>query len=578
MRYLTSMLLFVVSSFIAVAAVPEFTPTKTPVSPTGLRSAVDLPGELHQRNTGGSDGLGLCVFSAFEDECEYMGYTQMRGFHKWMESKPGGGWPAKLDQMVAEFCREKGVEKPEYLQHTGGDEALLELAIKTRRGACTTYSGMDDFYSGDINHMVVLSEFGRSDQTSIMDNNRPGEWIWMTRKEYTFRWKLNTVGQGWAVILLGPPPPPSMDGMDPVPPKPSPKPKPPRKPFRPFRPWLKVNLSDGGILWKLFDEDGKLHGVWDERGWHKAVTPDGWTPDASGQPPIDPPDAVHFRAADVTWQTDWAKAAKESKDKNLPMLVVFSSTNCRWCKVLADGTLKDPAVTAKINALFVPVKVNDPDASWMRNFGVRAFPTSVILTPGGEKILDNVEEAVGVNEFLHFLQDNVKPINTYRKNGLTIDQDEAHKLVDDSQKWYVTAVVKTEAEKKALVDHLASNELAVPLSDVHLNVYVSDFWAAGRVKHALNVQAPYGKENPVVWFSDELKDQDFFNALVKVGLLEAPKPDPTPAPAPKPVDPVKPDETQPPVDNSIGAPITMPLWVFWSVVGGASFFFYKLRS
>lgn len=572
-----AILLAISLSFSATAI--GFTPTSTPVSPGGLRAAVDLPGELHQRNTGGSDGAGLCVFSAFEDECEWMGYTQMRGFHKWMENYPGGGWPEKLDKMVAQFCKEKGVEIPPYIQHIGGDEDLLALAIKTRRGACITYAGMDDFYSGDIAHMVVLSEFGRTDEASIMDNNRPGEWVWMSRKELTFRWKLNTVGQGWAVVLLGPPPTPSEDGVDPKPvPKPTPKPKP--KPRRPFRPWLQVKLSDGAILWKLFDEDGKFYGVWDERGWHRSVTPDGWTPDASGEPPVAPPVSVSTEV--ISWRTDYDAATGESQKENKPILLIVSSRTCPACRKL-DRVFTDPTVVAKINALFIPVKVEDPNAEWRRVFNVSAYPTSIVISVGGAQIVDNVVGAIDAESMLKFLQANVKPLNFYSLNmggwSNPITKDDAHELLDDSDKWFVTLVVKDEAERKEWTETLlADDRLKDALAHVHLNVYAKDFWASARVKHALTVQKPWNPtDNRAVWFSDEISADNVLEGLVKIGLVKREAPEPKPVAPPVPVSPVSPSSpSQTPADEPVREPITIPLWLFWSVVGGVGYSIHTL--
>ncbi len=200
----------------AIAAAPPaeaFNPSKSPVSPAGVRASCDLPTELHMRNTGGisragvpGKGSGLCVFTATEMMARSQCVPQLDGFQKWMTTKPGGGSPPKLAAMIAQFCREKGVREPLYVQHTGGDVRFLELAMKTRRVCGVTYAGSDDFYGGPIDHMVDLNHF---DATSacIVDNNRPGWFVWMTRNEFITRWK--ACGGGWAVALIEPPIPPA---------------------------------------------------------------------------------------------------------------------------------------------------------------------------------------------------------------------------------------------------------------------------------------------------------------------------------------------------------------------------------
>lgn len=193
------------------AGLAGFTPSPSPEN-AGTRATCDLPAGQHMKNTGGSDGLrgpgsgsGLCVFTSVEMASRWQGVRDLAGFQQWMTRRPGGGWPQKLDEMLAQFCRERGVAVPSYIQHTGGDEQFLELALKTGRMPCITYAGRDDFYRGRIAHMVDLAHLDAS-AGAIIDNNRPGVWLWMTRSELLSRWR--DMDGGWAVVLLGPPPPP----------------------------------------------------------------------------------------------------------------------------------------------------------------------------------------------------------------------------------------------------------------------------------------------------------------------------------------------------------------------------------
>lgn len=190
---------------LAGLSLAAFQPTQSPVSPSGVAATVDLPASQHIKNVGGSDGAGLCVFTSTQHAARWHNLSYMEGFRTWMERKPGGGWPEKLDKMLAQFCREKGVPVPLYVQHTGGDEAFLDLAIHTDRMPCVTYAGRDDFYRGRIAHMVNLAHIDGT-TAAIIDNNRPGSWVWMTRAEFLQRWRDND--GGWAVVFLDPPPPP----------------------------------------------------------------------------------------------------------------------------------------------------------------------------------------------------------------------------------------------------------------------------------------------------------------------------------------------------------------------------------
>lgn len=223
MRRVALFTLFLVPA-LAIAQVPGgIVATPQPVGPTGVKATCDLPASQHLQNLGGNDrtrdnprgepgrGLGLCVFTAVEIAARWQWVPALHGFRDWMTHHPGGGHPDKLDQMARAFCRDRRASVPVYVQHTGGDEAFLDLAVKTRRLPAITYAGMDGFYKDAlgrdvwINHMVNLAHFD-AETAAIIDNNRPGVWVWMTRKDLLVRWRAR--GGGWAIALLAPPPPP----------------------------------------------------------------------------------------------------------------------------------------------------------------------------------------------------------------------------------------------------------------------------------------------------------------------------------------------------------------------------------
>src|SRR5262249_48702223 len=158
MRWLCVTLVFFCST-LALAQVPAgIAVTKLPVSPAGVEAVCDLPVTEHLKNRGGNDrtrdnprgepgkGYGLCVFSSLEVSARWQSVRERHGLPEWMTRRPGGGYPEKLDRMIAAYCREKGVAVPAYVQHTGGDESFLDLAVKTDRLPCVTYAGMDGFY------------------------------------------------------------------------------------------------------------------------------------------------------------------------------------------------------------------------------------------------------------------------------------------------------------------------------------------------------------------------------------------------------------------------------------------------
>jgi hypothetical protein len=283
-----------------------FENTKTPVSPKGTRAVVDLPGTLHCQNTTGYDRLGLCVFTSGRVAGRFQNIPELEGFQSWMERQPGGGTPDKFAKMLEAYCRQKGIGVPPYVQHTGGDVSFLELCFKTGRAPCMTYCGVDNLYRGPIAHMVNGAHMD-DDEAAIIDNNRPGVWVWMTPKQFVNRWKgfddngrdyRRSHGGGWAYVFLGPPPNPHADGVvpdEPIEPL-SPQPVPPDErggrrarpcpgPFCPVNEtapeddgWVLQSFDAGDHVrvWKRYDAAGRLVWVFTKNGFHRAIDNNSW--------------------------------------------------------------------------------------------------------------------------------------------------------------------------------------------------------------------------------------------------------------------------------------------------------------
>jgi hypothetical protein len=109
-------------------------------------------------------------------------------------------------------------------------------------------------------------------------------------------------------------------------------------------------------------------------GWSTA-----WQPTTvqrlTGSPPrasTDPGAAPRF----VEHVEGYAAGARRAGDSGLPMLLFFRASWCRWSGSLAAETLADPGLAGS----FVAVTVDaDRDAATCRSFGVRTFPTVIVL-------------------------------------------------------------------------------------------------------------------------------------------------------------------------------------------------------
>jgi hypothetical protein len=186
-------------------------------TPDGKPASVILPQGQRLHNTGGmgpggpGTGAGLCVFTSLEHAGRWQNIEALRGLQQWMTHKPGGGYPQKVDAMIAAYCKEKGLPVPDYIQITDGDEEILKQALKTRRMVCITYcySPSGRYGGARIAHMVNAVNAPKPGTKAgwwgILDNNYEKQIEWLTDAE--FQGPFLQGGGGWAVVFLGPPPP-----------------------------------------------------------------------------------------------------------------------------------------------------------------------------------------------------------------------------------------------------------------------------------------------------------------------------------------------------------------------------------
>lgn len=181
------------------------------VSPDGVPLQLDLPGDRHKKNKGGSDGKGLCVFTSIGHSADWHGIEALVDFRDWMTRRPGGGWPDKVDQMIAARCKEAGVPIPDYVQYEGADLGVLDrMCSAGLMPGVTYYRSPTGRYGGSkIYHMTTcLHADGK--RYAILDNNYPGDNAveWMDASEA--KRALFDGGRYWAFAFLrqGPPPVP----------------------------------------------------------------------------------------------------------------------------------------------------------------------------------------------------------------------------------------------------------------------------------------------------------------------------------------------------------------------------------
>jgi len=199
-------------AFLSVCQVPAQGPsvrlpcvTQEPRLPDGTELDIDLPTDRELKNTGGSDGAGLCVGTSIEMASDWHHVRGYPGkYQVFLKRFPGGAWPEKAAQQIKEFAKANNVEPFDVLQSTNGDLELLVSACKKGYMPCITYSrSPTGRYNGQkIAHMVNLrgARCGPSRAWVVKDNNYPG-YEWMSEEDF------KRIHDGWAVIILNHPDP-----------------------------------------------------------------------------------------------------------------------------------------------------------------------------------------------------------------------------------------------------------------------------------------------------------------------------------------------------------------------------------
>lgn len=282
------------------AGLLAFDTTPKPVAPDGQRAVIDIPANLHMQNVGGTDGAGLCVPTSVTVAAKWHNLPELYGFRKFAEGRPGGSYPEQLDADLKLYASRNRIKLPPFVQHTGGDDAFLDLLAATRRVGGITYAGVDGYYDSPVAHMVDLAHLDAT-RGAVIDNNRAGNWVWMTRTQLLNRWKGRydngksmlvpirdgfrtvwvPVGGGWAFAWLGPPAPPVPPSVGEAMTAPVPIGD------KPVFVWERTIL-DGVAYWFLYAKGELLYVIDPDDKWHVALGANEWDA-AVVEKPVDVP-------------------------------------------------------------------------------------------------------------------------------------------------------------------------------------------------------------------------------------------------------------------------------------------------
>jgi len=121
--------------------------------------------------------------------------------------------------------------------------------------------------------------------------------------------------------------------------------------------------------------------------------------------------------SELVWLTDFAAAQARAKAENKPLFVLFTGSDwCPYCMMLEKEILSTPEFKDYASRNLVPVMVDFPRASIIsqkqraaneelgERYGVRGYPTIIIMTPDGEAIDEMGYERVSPGEYIQEIE------------------------------------------------------------------------------------------------------------------------------------------------------------------------------
>ncbi|MCI0462367.1 MAG: thioredoxin fold domain-containing protein [Gemmataceae bacterium] len=109
-------------------------------------------------------------------------------------------------------------------------------------------------------------------------------------------------------------------------------------------------------------------------------------------------------AQEVQWRPDYQAARREAVEKGRPLVLVFDTPHCFWCRKLEASTLRDASVVRVLNEQTIPLKLDGKREAYLSQvLGIRSYPTLVLAAPDG-RILAVQEGFVDAVRFQQQLQ------------------------------------------------------------------------------------------------------------------------------------------------------------------------------
>lgn len=152
----------------------------------GVTVNAPIPPEMHFKNTGGSDGAGLCVNTSMTIAGAFHGIADLWRLAQSSlmidsRARPGGSWPEKLERELKEHYPDE-----QWFMWESPTTEQVEAFNAQGLAVCTT-TNTGRLYNYDYIYHYIVTIHLDSLWAMIVDSNDPGKYHIMPRAEYDRR-------------------------------------------------------------------------------------------------------------------------------------------------------------------------------------------------------------------------------------------------------------------------------------------------------------------------------------------------------------------------------------------------------
>jgi thioredoxin-related protein len=109
-------------------------------------------------------------------------------------------------------------------------------------------------------------------------------------------------------------------------------------------------------------------------------------------------------ANEYTYSTNYQESLSKAKISNQPLMILFVTTSCPWCKKLENQTLSKEYINSFVQANFIPLILDKEKDTFPKHLEPQVVPTVHFVSPKNEQSFGQILGYKPHKEFYELLQ------------------------------------------------------------------------------------------------------------------------------------------------------------------------------